>query len=367
MPLNDFGHAYRRVIDSDAQATLDEIVSKLDAGLGALHKTKSVWKYQKPGKRVGLALTRDGANTKYVFHAHKANTTGQKRAKELNLSYDSLSIETIIPEGQTKTPDEDDRPHPSSLGRRVRPGASTSHEKGYPGTVGCVVRWRTPEGSEQVGFVTASHVIGRFNKANQNVDAVLMPALDDLQNPDSPSTDDRVGIVDKYILLNEHDEVDLSANPARLINKTDVGRVSVDLSRIHDEENAVPISSEETVILKYPSNDANIFDYLGQAVFKVGRTTGLTYGVLKYISLDQTVFRHNVNVVGVKSVYIYDDLLIVASAGDAAFSRPGDSGACVYLNDGTIIGFIVGGDGYYTYVTPVQTAFNRLGVDLYES
>jgi hypothetical protein len=95
---------------------------------------------------------------------------------------------------------------------------------------------------------------------------------------------------------------------------------------------------------------------LGQKVFKCGRTTSLTCGIVVGIGCDVTIQY------GTCDDIDYVDQILVQ--GDP-FSVDGDSGAMAYTADGAAVGLVIGGDGdAITWVTPVETVLTLLDVSL---
>ncbi|MBD8080322.1 hypothetical protein [Cellulosimicrobium arenosum] len=105
----------------------------------------------------------------------------------------------------------------------------------------------------------------------------------------------------------------------------------------------------------------------GEAVGKIGRTTGVTAGRVTAIELDDVVVGYGDELGALR----FDDQVEVESTGDGPFSRGGDSGSLVYRDDGVALGLLFAGsetggtDGTgLTYCNPIGTVLERLGATL---
>jgi S1-C subfamily serine protease len=97
---------------------------------------------------------------------------------------------------------------------------------------------------------------------------------------------------------------------------------------------------------------------IGDRVFKVGRTTGLTHGTITDVS----------TVVGPVG---YDPgecwfarSIVVEGVNGTLFSDHGDSGSAVVKDNGEVIGLLYAGNGQQTYVCPVDEVQRALNCTL---
>ncbi|MCB9535721.1 MAG: hypothetical protein H6704_05585 [Myxococcales bacterium] len=95
---------------------------------------------------------------------------------------------------------------------------------------------------------------------------------------------------------------------------------------------------------------------LRDAVFKIGRTTGETTGVVEALT-DRVYMEHE------NGVAWFRGLLRIRADSDR-FSDDGDSGALVLRADGVAVGLLVGGDADVSWATPIDTVLDALGVEL---
>ena len=310
--------------------------------------------YRGPSKRAGLALTGSSEEPVLVLHAVDKKAASYHRISDLADSKKLDVVTAAIPEGYTSV--EKQPPRKESIERIVRPGASISHGDGPAGTLGCFVTLNNSEGG--IGVTGACHVLGYFGVGQIGHD-VFTPAVEDMPDPDAPRATDIIGKIVELVPLRSYDR-------PRYLNKTDIA--VIELSQPEDrleEGNIVYTAANEPIELAYNPDKAVVFESLGKTVFKTGRSSGVTSGTVSYLALTPCALRHTSVRKGTKHIYIYEDLFIVKSATSEPFSLPGDSGAAVYLTDGTLLGFVVGGSGTHTYVSVVHNAFEAMNVELY--
>lgn len=101
---------------------------------------------------------------------------------------------------------------------------------------------------------------------------------------------------------------------------------------------------------------------IDEVVFKVGRTTGLTRGIVTAAELDNVAVRYSF------ATYTFDDQFEV-QAQDQPFSQPGDSGSVILDEDGWIVGLLFAGStkgGNFghgrTYANPIGAVCRVLDI-----
>lgn len=104
----------------------------------------------------------------------------------------------------------------------------------------------------------------------------------------------------------------------------------------------------------------------GEAVGKIGRTTGVTAGRVSAIELDGLVVGY-----GDLGTISFDNQIEIESTSAGPFSQGGDSGSLVYREDGLALGLLfagsqIGGPGGtgLTYVNPITAVLESLGITL---
>jgi len=183
------------------------------------------------------------------------------------------------------------------------------------GTLGVVVRQKGKNG--RVGFLTSQHVALRPGHS------VYIPSYN------QPTM--RVGIT--------RDVFELRADDAWLEGIDEpFAFVRADAAFVEATPEALPILSTEVTAMgkigePFPI-ELNSMNLIGTRVKKVGRSSGVQRGVIvafgySYYSEEEQIDR----LAGYEPANFYTDLLIAPSKHGGIFSRPGDSGALVLLDE----------------------------------
>jgi hypothetical protein len=98
---------------------------------------------------------------------------------------------------------------------------------------------------------------------------------------------------------------------------------------------------------------------VGDKVFKVGRTTGLTYGEV-------------VDIATIVGPVVYDPgpcwfqgSMTIEGDNGTMFSDKGDSGSIIVRTSGDILGLLYAGNGVQSYGCPIDSVFQALQCTLY--
>lgn len=94
-----------------------------------------------------------------------------------------------------------------------------------------------------------------------------------------------------------------------------------------------------------PGEEARALE--GAKVFKVGAMTSLTRG-----RIEAVMVKDELQYQGVRCWF--DNLIAVSSCGPDPFATPGDDGALLIKEDGTILGMVIGGSDIITYACPIE-------------
>jgi hypothetical protein len=248
----------------------------------------------------------------------------------------------------------DKRAHPSALRRRPSEsppasGASIGHRDGYPGTLGCYVAIDEGRG---IGVISAAHVFDRNDRSDIG-DVVLSP-----RPPDGPRTKEfHIGHLKNYYYLNH-----FQSPKDNYLNCQDIAVIGLEekLRKNLPQKTMVwsPEDPDQLMPIKKVIGGKAVADRLGQRVYKVGRTTGLTCGILEIVGLQrQRIVINNLD-------YIYSNVLAVKRIDIAPFSQAGDSGAVVYTEDGYAIGLVIAGTDQYTFLSPLDACLRGTGATL---
>jgi hypothetical protein len=202
---------------------------------------------------------------------------------------------------------------PSLIGqqRPLHMGLSVGHAAGGAGTLGCFVE--TPDGE---GFLSNQHVLAPIEdvKTGAHGDRIYQPG-----RPDRP----RLTARDEVARLSNYGVVDRS-------NRNAVDWAIATLSDgVAHEGNRIPTGLDCPFEGKVVQRTGG-YDLLGldALVYKVGRTTGFTIGLVSAVALD------NVPVWTPQGNVIFDNVIEVRwLSDDIPFSAPGDSGSAVFTED----------------------------------
>lgn len=243
--------------------------------------------------------------------------------------------------------------------RPLRPGLSVAHVAVTAGTIGgFVTRDDGASGgsgggssggsdgtaSGAVYLLSNCHVLADSGRASEG-DVVLQPG------PADGGTDpaDRIGVLASSLPL---DPDGVSAADAALARLDDGAAADVDPSYPAGRLAGVVVAQGE------------------EEVEKIGRTTGVTRGVISAIEVDDVLVDYGPGLGALR----FDGQVEVTGAGTTAFSRGGDSGSLVYEVSGRralgllFAGSESGGDNGQglTYCNPVDRVLELLGARLLE-
>jgi len=239
----------------------------------------------------------------------------------------------------------------SPLLRERTAGASIGHKSGYPGTLGCFVRK-----SNWIGVISASHVLGRNNRSRKG-DEILSPG-----SPDGPKLhSSKIGTLEDYFLLSHFE----NASDNYLCCQ-DIALVKIDVANFGDVPKVTEVWSPQDpntpMPIKRVIGGRDVANRLGERVCKVGRTTGLTFGILDIVGLQRqriVIADSDPGENPTERDYVYTNILAVR-CDYGPFSRAGDSGALVYTEDGCAIGIVIAGTEQYSFVSPLDACLQDM-------
>jgi hypothetical protein len=299
------------------------------------------------GIALGLTPLGDGAYgvaVRYRLGVPTARMVARKVAEQVGPVADVRRTGRIrvIPGGGTPRPPVVTAQAVGETGRvrPLRPGVSIAHVDVTAGTLGGFVVRAEGEGSaaREVFALSNFHVL-EGSPGAQVGDVILQPGpADGGRDPE-----DRVGVLSQVAPLARGQRATVDAAIALL-----------DDPAVDPEYPVGPVATTAAVTG-------------GEAVAKVGRTTGQTRGRVTAIEMDDILVGYGDDL----GVLAFDDQIEIESAGDGPFSRGGDSGSLVYREDGAAIGLLFAGsetggsDGSgLTYVNPIDAVLRTLGVTL---
>lgn len=305
---------------------------------------------QEPDRRLSWGIG-GGKNRRVVkLLVEREDGRALAEAEGLVTLFPNLAETAVVGRAHSTRPTAD-RCDPMSKG--LLPGASIGNFRGYPGSIGAVVRPRGGRG-DWIGVTSASHVLGRANLANRG-DEILAPG-----HPDGPRSKIAIcGRLHDYTLLTHFSRSVLGDN---YLCCSDLAVVRLDEECEHEKPKRTlvvdPKNPDKRVPLKGTLSVADSIDHIGAFVTKVGRTSDVTHGTLDLVGLQRQAIQ-----LPDGRIYLYSDVLAIQGT-DGDFSQPGDSGALVYTDSMLALGFVIGGVGNITFVSPIETCLADHNVEI---
>jgi hypothetical protein len=295
------------------------------------------------GKRLSYGMTREDGRFRLKLLVEDDSNPAFAEAREiLETRPEALAI-AVCGQAYSKQAKGEERQDFDPRADLV-PGLSICHINGWPGTLGAIVEV-SEEGRSWTGIVSAAHVLSRNNRALRGENEVVV------YPDDERVMRHRIGLLHDYTYLAHYQDDD---DP---YNTKDVALVKLDGNRSH-LGNLVPDPGNPAAD-KMPLTDVvpadQLWKHLGNPVFKVGRTTGFTEGILDVVNIVGQAIRIS------DRTFIYNEIAAARPAiSSSQFSSPGDSGSVVYAADGSALGLIIGGSSEYTFIAPLETCLQAV-------
>ncbi|SRR6266446_31057 len=119
----------------------------------------------------------------------------------------------------------------------------------------------------------------------------------------------------------------------------------------NDYPDAAPLKSA------FRSSTKDQLELVGARVFKVGSGSGFTRGLIDAVAVKCPISGRGGN-------YWFDGLFGISGSDSKPFSRPGDTGAVVVRDDGTVLGLVIGASSSLTFACPIEPVLEMLHCDL---
>jgi hypothetical protein len=208
------------------------------------------------------------------------------------------------------------------------------------GTLGCFVRLASGE----VGVLSNNHVLADLNSGKKGEDRILQPGT----HP--PDDADVIALLSDFVPLVASPVGLMPPHPTVTMNEVDAA-VAVLAGGVQWRQGFLPFRRQVAPYTVAPPR-------LGDEVFKVGRTTGLTRGVV-------------VDIGTVVGPVAYDEgpcffrrAITIEGVGGTTFSDRGDSGSIIVRGTGEVVGLLFAGNGQQTYACPIESVMDALGCEL---
>lgn len=214
------------------------------------------------------------------------------------------------------------------------------------GTLGCFVR--TMGGD--VAILSNNHVVAGENRGVRGSNRILQPGST-VHDPN-----DQIAVLTEYIDIVPSP---FGATPAAgnvNFNEVDAGIATLD--------NGVPFKQGYLSFrgLTAPSGVAKARP--GDRVFKVGRTTGLTFGEVIDVATVVGPITYDLGPGGVGRPCWFRRSITIEGLNGTQFSDRGDSGSAIVRTNGEVVGLLYAGNGQQTYACAIGDVFSSLNCSL---
>lgn len=297
--------------------------------------------------RITWALSKKRDKYTIAIIVDKDNSWASRKAEEIRKQLPASIVKVTTGMAHSSKP-VDPCSQNAIIDDEVMPGISIGHGRGLAGTMGCLIRVKTKKHGEYIAATTAAHVIG-LSKGVKEGDRIFSPAKPDCGV--SLKLSNIVGEVADLSALEHYIDKDDDKPPYHSI---DIAIIKLRDDLTIPSQNYVPSPSDpvkkripiKTVI---PADD--LWKKIGKPVYKIGRTSHFTKGILEYVNIGHRLIRLRNN-----RNYLYSELIGVRWESNIPFSKPGDSGALVYSPNGEALGFVVGADDEITLCCSAEKA-----------
>jgi hypothetical protein len=222
--------------------------------------------------------------------------------------------------------------------RPILIGSSVGHHAITAGSVGAFLKI---PGRSDVLLLSNNHVLANENRGSLG-DAILQPGSAD----GGRAGRDTVGVLERFVALDVHG-----------INAVDCATAAIDES----------IDVDPRTLSGHGDLTGTADPWDADAVVKVGRTTGLTDGVVTAFEVDNVIVDFNLGRLR------FDGQIEISGTQAGPFSEPGDSGSLVVAQQsGRAVGLLFAGSDQggpnnfgVTYANPIGAVLDQLGAELW--
>jgi len=313
----------------------------------------SEWRPPELDQRITWALSK--AKSKYVVAilADKKDSWASRKAGELGRNYPDSIVWTTPGEAQSSYPGVECAPHATS--RVIKPGVSIGHGRFRAGTLGCIVEVHG-EGRDYKCAVTAAHVVA-LNDSVELGNLIYSPGKPEIGS--ALTRGDAIGRLQNTVDLIPFYSTDPSAGED-IYQSIDIALVNIEeCRRPIPDFNQVPHPAnpkQKVLRIKSVIKEIDLPNILLKNVYKFGRTTGFTEGILVHVMIMHRQLKLPNN-----KFYLYRELLAVKSTKNGKpFSLHGDSGAMVYTAKGQLVGFVIGADNEITLCCAAERSLEAM-------
>src|SRR5215471_7770835 len=198
------------------------------------------------------------------------------------------------------------------------------------GTLGCFV---TADGRK--AMLSNNHVLAGENRGQNGHDRIMQPGNGEF------SLDSQAGTLNNFVVLRRSPD---GASPGQ--GNVTFNDVDAAIALVRDGVAAKQryLSSRQGVVA--PNGTAA--PQVGDKVFKVGRTTGLTRGEITQVATVVGPVPYD------PGPCWFQGTIVIEGDNGTMFSDHGDSGSAIVRTDGKIVGLLFAGNGQQTYGCPID-------------
>jgi hypothetical protein len=208
------------------------------------------------------------------------------------------------------------------------------------GTLGCFVR----RASGAVAVLSNNHVLAGENRGQNGKDRILQPGNLTF------TSNQHIATLADFVALQPSPA---NARPA----KGNVVFNSVDAA-VAELEQSIQFAQGFLPSRSLPGPHGTAAPKVGDRVFKVGRTTGLTHGTITAVGIVVGPIAYDPG-----NCWFNQQFEIVGDNG-VLFSDHGDSGSAIVSTTGELIGLLYAGNGTQTYACPIDKVLTDLNCSL---
>lgn len=204
------------------------------------------------------------------------------------------------------------------------------------GTLGCVVRLRGGD----AGVLSNNHVLAGENRGVVRGDRILQAGASAF------SSALEIGLLEDFEQL-------VASPPGASVAAGSVAFNEIDAAVARLAPGQDPSQSYLAARPALPPRGSAVAG-LNDRVHKVGRTTGLTYGVVKQLGVIVGPVGYDLGGCWFRNSFVVEGI------GGVTFSDRGDSGSAIVRDsDGMVVGVLYAGNGTQTYACPIAPVLQR--------
>jgi hypothetical protein len=355
-------------LDDDGKKALLEVREAIDP----LWDYEGVQDWNPPDQDHRLTYSLSKAKDRFVLRVHfeNADSWAARKAEELSSSHSNhILVATAGGAAYASYPSESEEIAPHVQKRAIGPGYSVGHGRYRAGTISALVRIYGAT-YDETGCLTAAHVVALNHRTVNNQDPIYSPGKPEVG--EALTRRHRIGRLRDFVDLYDELSEDMNVFAESDVALVDLQEVDI-ADRIVPQINMVPdpkkignrtkidLSLDRWLMpLKKVAIENQLAHLIDKPVYKFGRTSGFTSGILRDVGLRAKRLR-----LPNQRYYLYTGLLAVESSDiNKSFSRPGDSGAPLYTKDGTLVGIVLGADTEYTFACAAWRCLEAMQVRL---